>query len=272
MRKHLLLVILLTAFAVTMQAESLQETVDRTLDVRPGSSVDLSNVNGKVVVRAWDNPKVRIQAFKKVQSDDSARARKIMSELKVEISTSPDGITIDTRHPRRNGHDHGFLDWLFGGDSVNAYVNYELTVPRSMHLDIETVNGGINVSDLQGEIELETTNGKIEVSRCSGTVDASTTNGAIRAELLSVTKGKPMRFSTTNGRITLAVPATFAAEIDADTTNGSINSQLPVATRHMSRTSLRGTVNGGGAEVRLRTTNGSISIETLKSGTPQASR
>jgi DUF4097 and DUF4098 domain-containing protein YvlB len=101
------------------------------------------------------------------------------------------------------------------------------------------------------------------VKRCSGSLDASTTNGAINAELLRVAQGQPLRFETTNGRIELALPAGAGADLDASTTNGSINSDIPVATTRTSSNSLRGTINGGGSSLRMRTTNGGITIKSV---------
>jgi len=77
-----------------------------------------------------------------------------------------------------------------------------------------------------------------------------------------VNPGKSIRLETTNGRITVALPRSLTARVDASTTNGSITTDLPVTTTEMSHHALRGTINGGGsAELRLRTTNGSINIE-----------
>jgi DUF4097 and DUF4098 domain-containing protein YvlB len=111
-----------------------------------------------------------------------------------------------------------------------------------------------------GRLQLDTTNGRIEVARCSGSVAASTTNGGIEAELMTVAKGQELRFVTTNGRIEVALPGDLGADVDADTTNGAIRTDLPIATTHLSRNSLRGTINGGGTVLRLRTTNGGIQI------------
>jgi hypothetical protein len=58
----------------------------------------------------------------------------------------------------------------------------------------------------------------------------------------------------------VTVPRSIAARVDASTTNGSINTELPVTLSSTSRHALRGTINGGGGELRLRTTNGSIDI------------
>jgi DUF4097 and DUF4098 domain-containing protein YvlB len=139
-------------------------------------------------------------------------------------------------------------------------VEYDVTVPRSMSLNVETTNGTIEVNGVSGLLKVETTNGSIRLDRCAGNIDATTTNGRVTAELLSIDRTHANRLSTTNGKIVLTVPSSLAAEIDASTTNGSIDSELAVTTHSISHHSLRGTVNGGGAELRLRTTNGSIEI------------
>jgi hypothetical protein len=239
-------------------AAELTETIDRTFDVRPGATVALDNVNGGITISAWDQPRVRVIARKKVETDrDNLKAA--LAELRVDMQARDGGVVITTKYPKEGME--SIFDWL-SGDRVQAQVRYELTVPRSMSLDVENVNGTISVTDVTGKHELETTNGKIDVDRCAGSLDASTTNGAISAELTTVAKGQPLRFSTTNGAIAVTLPSSLAVDVDAGTTNGSIKSDLPVATTKISRNSLRGTINGGGTPLRLRTTNGSIAIRT----------
>lgn len=259
MRK-LTLTILMLLLSTAAGAAELSETIDRTFDVRPGATVSLSNVNGSVTVKAWDQPRVRVIATKKVEADRDV-LKEAMKELRVELQPRNGGLDITTRHPKRSEGLSSILDWLTG-DDVNAQVKYELTVPRSMALDLETVNGGINVEEVNGAHEFETTNGRIELTRCAGSVEASTTNGGIEAELTTVAKGQPLRFETTNGRISLTVPQSLALDVDAATTNGAIKSDLPIATTRVDRNSLKGSINGGGTQLRMRTTNGGISIRT----------
>jgi DUF4097 and DUF4098 domain-containing protein YvlB len=125
---------------------------------------------------------------------------------------------------------------------------------------VNNTNGSIRVSDVTGNHELDTTNGKIVVERCAGSLEASTTNGSIEAELTKVNKGQPLRFETTNGRIEVDLPKELALDVDASTTNGAIHTDLPIETTRVSRNSLRGTINGGGTLLRMRTTNGGIEI------------
>ena len=249
--------------ALPLAGAELTETIDRTIDVRPGARLELSNVNGRVSVVSWDQPRVRIVARKEVKGDrnDVAEA---LRELRVEIQPRDGGVFVNTRYPKRDGGS-SFFDWLLG-DGVEAEVRYDITVPRNMNVDLRTVNGSIRLTGVGGRHELDTTNGRIEVADCAGSIDASTTNGSITAELLRVAHGQPMEFRTTNGRIRITVPRDLAVDVNASTTNGGIETDLPVTTREAGRNSLRGSINGGGTPLRLRTTNGSIEIRTATRG------
>jgi DUF4097 and DUF4098 domain-containing protein YvlB len=259
MRK-LLLSAALVLTASTASAATLKQTIDKTFDVRPGASIELTNVNGRVTVKAWDQPRVKVVAYKEVETDRD-QLQKAMDALRVEIQPRNGGLVITTRYPNEKGGSSIF-GWLLG-DHIDAQVTYEVTVPRTMNIDVENTNGGIYLSDVTGKHELDTTNGKISVERCAGSLDATTTNGGIEAELTRVAQGQPMRFETTNGRIEVAVPSDFAADIDASTTNGSIKTDLPVTTKSAGDNSLRGKINGGGTLLRMRTTNGGIALKTL---------
>jgi Putative adhesin len=258
--KKLFVTLALTLMATAASAADLKETIDRTFDVRPGANVRLSNVNGSITIEAWDQPRVHVLAVKKA-SGDRDDLQRFMKEMRVEFQQRDGGLVINTIHPEsKNGL--GFFDWLVG-DHVNGSVTYEIRVPRTMNVDVSNTNGGINLDGVTGNHELDTTNGRIEVERCAGSLDASTTNGSINAELVRVTKGQPLRFDTTNGRISIALPRDVAVDVDAGTTNGSIRTDLPIATTDKDRNSLRGTINGGGTRLRARTTNGGIEIKTL---------
>jgi len=255
MRKILLVLSLFAA--ATAGASTLEETYDRTFDAR--SNFALTNTNGHINVRSWDQAKIQVHAVKKVKAGDPDIAKRTMAELKIEPTVTADGVSINTIYPKNR--EGGFFNWLAGQD-VSMDVEYDITVPRSVSLNVETTNGAIEVDGVKGSHRISTTNGHIDLTHCSGDVEAETTNGGIKAELTEVSPGKSIRLETTNGRINVTLPKTIAARVDASTTNGSVNSDLPVTTTEMKNHRLRGTINGGGsAEVRLRTTNGSISIE-----------
>jgi DUF4097 and DUF4098 domain-containing protein YvlB len=258
MFKRILLTALLAVTAAIANASTLDQAFDRTFEVRPGAVFSLTNTNGHISVRAWDQPRIKVHAVKHVESRDSDAARDAMKALTIAMAQPNGGLSIDTKYPK---HNDGIFEWI-AGTSVNMSVSYEVTVPRSMSLQIENTNGTIEASDVTGSHRIATTNGRILLARCAGDLDAATTNGSIDAELTTVKAGRGIRLETTNGGIHTRLPRTLAASIDAENTNGSISSDLPVTVsgahdKHV----LRGTLNGGGPRLHLRTTNGSISIE-----------
>ncbi len=260
MRRNFLTFFAFLLVAAAAGASTLEAKFDRTFDVRPGSAFALNNTTGHITIHAWDQPRIQVHAVKRVESRDAEAAKRALNELKIEPAVSADGVRINTVYPQRN--EGGFFDWL-AGTNVSMSVQYDVTVPRSTNLSVDNTNGAIEISDVHGSHHISNTNGHIELARCGGDVDAETTNGAIRADFAEVTAGKSIRLETTNGRITVALPKSVAAILDAATTNGGITTDLPLTTTETRRHSaLRGMINGGGtAELRLRTTNGSINIE-----------
>jgi hypothetical protein len=258
--KRIVLALSLLTFSVAAHAATLDETFDKTYEVKPGTALALDNVNGRVTIGSWDQARVHVHAVKHVEAGSADAAKKAMTALRLEVAQSPTSLTIKTKSPK--SEDGWSLFDLFSSDRVQYSVTYEVTVPRSMNLDASTVNGEVNLEGINGALRAETTNGRVDVTGCSGTLRAETTNGRIHAQLLRIAPNGALRLETTNGSIALEVPRTFAGSVEAETTNGGISSDIPVAATHTARNELHGTMNGGGANsLHLSTTNGGITIK-----------
>ena len=258
-------------------AATVKETLRESHPLAPGGRLDVRNVNGGVVIEAWDKAEVEMIAEKQAKAGSEAEAKKKLAEVKIEVTKTADGLKIATKMPKRN---YGFFDWVFG-HSGNVNVRYTLHVPRKAELDVDTVNGGVKVSGTEGKTRLITVNGRIEVARVAGRIDAETTNGgvqvtdsrgavsalttngAIEVELKNVTPGSDLALSTTNGGVSVRLPKGVRLSLDAATTNGRVSSEFSVAGGSSSKKRLSGDINGGGGKLRVRTTNGSISIDKI---------
>src|SRR5438270_3065876 len=163
MFKRILLTAILTIAAAAANASTLDQAFDRTFDVRPGAVFSLTNTNGHITVRAWDQPRVRVHAVKHVESRDSEAARDAMKALTLEMSQPNGGLRIDTKYPKLND---GIFEWI-AGTNVSMSVTYEVMVPRTMDLQIENTNGALAVSDVRGAHKIETTDGRITPARCA---------------------------------------------------------------------------------------------------------
>ncbi len=228
-----------------------EERLEWRFTLGAGGNVSVNNVNGAIRVTAWDQDEVEIIAVKKAKGGLFGSGEDYLDQVRIEIEESEDGVSVRTAYPS---------GWRNKG-KVSVY--YELRVPLETNLELDTTNGKILAAGVTGDVAAETTNGRIELEEVSGSIRANTTNGSIRAELLSH-NGQDLRFNTTNGSISLAVPEDIKAQVKAGVTNGSIDTDLPITLRgKMSRRSINGEVNGGGALIRLSTTNGSIRIKSI---------
>jgi DUF4097 and DUF4098 domain-containing protein YvlB len=260
-------------------AATVKDRFDQTVPLRPGSEVRLSNVNGGVTFEAWDRPEVRIEAEKRVKAGSDEAARKLMSQIRIEVANTPAGLRIDTRLPKRE--EGGIFAQLFNGSGdVNMDVSYKIHVPRHVALDVEssngaiavtgtqgnahlkTSNGGLTAREVSGDLSLDTTNGDITVARSAGSLKAETTNGGIDAELTELSRGD-LSLESTNGGIAVRLPRDARFSIDAATSNGGVRSDFPVEGGKPGKRSLKGDINGGGARLFIRTSNGSVTIREL---------
>lgn len=263
--------------AAVAEAVTLKEPFHKTVPLRSGSQVRLANVNGGVTFEAWDRDEVKIEAEKRVKAGSDSEARKVLGQVRIDVTQDAKGVRIETKVPRR---ENGFFDWIFG-HHVSVGVNYRIHVPRNAGLDaanvnggltvtgtrgkarLETVNGAVTITDVRGDLELETVNGGIDVLRSAGTLRAATTNGSIDAELTNLSADSDLSFETTNGRVSLRLPRSARLSIDAATTNGRVQSDFAVEGGQPGKRRLRGDINGGGGKLYIRTTNGGVEIAEL---------
>ena len=102
----------------------------------------------------------------------------------------------------------------------------------------------------------------------SGKLSAETSGGSVSAILSSPVVGD-VRLETSAGSMTVVTPANAALTIDAETSAGSVRSDLPISRDSSDHDSLKGTLNGGGTKLVLRSSAGSIEIVAADKKTAQ---
>ena len=97
----------------------------------------------------------------------------------------------------------------------------------------------------------------------AGDVRVSTTNGGVHATLDGTTwRGSRLDLGTTNGAISVSVPANYSAHLKAETTNGGISLNHPAADQSgVHRHEIDTNLGSGGPTISFTTTNGGISIQ-----------
>src|SRR5215475_6993366 len=251
MLRHILRATALAVFTAAVWAapsQAISKDFKQSYPLAPGGTFELQNVNGTVEVEGWDRNTVEVRAVKTAKHRESDLER-----VSIEVDAKRNAISVATHYPQDEG--------------VEVVVEYTIHVPRGAHLEhLGTVNGSLRVASVDNVEELHTVNGNIDVFEGGGALHAHTTNGNVHMEVLRVRDKEGVTAETTNGSVMLAVPSDTQADLETRCMNGSFSSELPV---HMESTlrprEMHGKLGHGGAPIHLRTVNGAIHVNVLRS-------
>ncbi|MES3033569.1 MAG: DUF4097 family beta strand repeat-containing protein [Gemmatimonadota bacterium] len=229
--------------------------------VSEGRYIRLHNMNGDVrVERGAPGSRVEVIGERTVHGGDPTVVR-----FDVRMRDDGDVVICVLWGPDMTCTDQGSrgnysTNWR-KGDRVS--VALRVRVPDGVKTYARSTNGAVAVEGVTSEVDAATTNGDVNVRTTSGVVNASTTNGSITATLGSAAGDAPMRFTTTNGRVTVYAPPTLSANLDMSTTNGDLSVDFPVTVSGvLGRKQLRGTLGQGGRALVVRSTNGDVSLRS----------
>ena len=135
-------------------------------------------------------------------------------------------------------------------------------------LNVDTSGGNVTVLNRVGDAKVESSGGKLRLGNISGSLNAETSGGSVSAILPSPVAGD-VHLATSGGSITVVAPSNAPLTIDAETSAGSVRSDLPISRIHADDDSLKGTINGGGTKLVLRSSAGSIEIVSAEKETAQ---
>jgi DUF4097 and DUF4098 domain-containing protein YvlB len=200
---------------------------DQTVPVSRGTRLAINNFAGEVVIRAWDKDAVRVQARSGMRA-------------KVNVRTEAGVLSIDA----------AFVN------SKNRSVDYEISAPAWMPMNIEGQYDFVTVEGIQAEVLITTVRGDI-VLKGTGPATAKTIEGAIEVD---GARGKTT-LSSVNEDITVSGGT---GDIVVDTTNGSITLSR-LASSNVEVTTVNGDVTYEGAladkgHYSFSTHNGDITV------------
>lgn len=248
--------------------EKLQEQASQEVEIplsRPGErgTLDFDSKNGRVKITGYDGSTVKVKMIKygkKVDKDQSKNGMRLISNggFNFEASERNNVVKIENE-----GH--------------SSRVDFEIQVPKNFNMKVEAYNNGhVNIEGVNGELDIESYNGPITLTNISGSASASTYNGAVKVTFSSVTTDVPMSFETYNGDVDITVPdgTKFSTKMktnrDIFTDFESFDLSQPKPTRNRDERRegysikfenwVQGDLNGGGADLTMKTRNGNIYI------------
>jgi hypothetical protein len=263
------------------------ETIERNFTIDGVPDIYVRNVDGETRITAREGREVSIKAVKEVtKARSTADAEEAAARVEVRIEQVGNRIEVETRYPKE----------LFSFGGPNVLVHIEVQAPPRSDMDVKSVDGNLEVQGFEGDLELVTVDGDLDVTSCSGRIRAQSVDGdaelrdvsghmeartvdgdleiegilqslqakstdgdiTLRIDPNSVME-KDWSLRTTDGSIRVELPDGFAVDLDIEADDGNIESSHPMTLEgKTSGHRVQGQLYGGGYQLRIRTSDGSV--------------
>jgi DUF4097 and DUF4098 domain-containing protein YvlB len=288
--------VLLVAFTVigipragNAQSDPL-DVVERTFPVDGRPLVELKNVDGRSRISGGTETNVRVRAVKEVRRASNAEdTRRAAERVEILMEQSGNRITVEARYPNRH--------FSFGPEP-SVLVHFEVYMPRVGDVIAKNVDGPLDIDNVEGNLDLATVDGNLKATRCAGRIQAQSVDGdllldevkgdvsaqsvdghlkidgTLEALAARSTDGsievraqpgsqvsREWSIRAVDGSITLGVPEGLAADLEINTSDGKIKVDHPLTVEgRISERRLEGKLYGGGHPLRLRSSDGDVTV------------
>jgi Toastrack DUF4097 len=146
-------------------------------------------------------------------------------------------------------------------------------------LRLNSSGGGVRGESIDGAVQADTSGGSVTLAAVTGDVTATSSGGGVHiggagGRVKAGSSGGPVEvgfaagnakggdIDSSGGGVSVTVDPAASLDVDASSSGGPVRCDLPVTIQGaVSRDSLHGKLNGGGALLRLRSSGGGISID-----------
>jgi hypothetical protein len=185
---NLLLVALLLSSATYAQKKyefSKDRSISETYNASGNDKLTISNQFGKVVVRTWSRNEVKVDIKIAVSSTDQDNAEEMFN--RIDVNHGKDGSNIYFKTIMDKNRDKNQDKKQHGSQSNSINIDYEVSMPAGLTLDIENKFGKTTLPDLSGQVDIDQQFGDLEAGRLSNPRNVSVKFGS--AEIESVDGG-----------------------------------------------------------------------------------
>jgi len=235
--------VFVTLASGALAALAFLQQIDTTVTAQQGQRLVVDSYGGEIAVKTWGRNAVRVEA------DPPSRTS-------VEVTSSAGVVSV--RSEGRRG--------------PPAMVDYTITVPAWMGLDLSGVYADVKVDGVRAPITVETVQGEVDVAGGEGTVSLRSVQGSVtlkgargRIDVHSV--NDEVRVSDASGEITaetvngdVVLEDVDATSLSATTVNGDLGYDGPI--RSGGRYSLS-THNGDITLAATPSTSATVTVSTF---------
>jgi DUF4097 and DUF4098 domain-containing protein YvlB len=274
---------------VTVGAGEYRVREERRFSVSGPTQLTLTTFDGSIEVRGWDRNEVLVEVEK------SGSDQAVVDRIGLRAAQAGNTITIEAIRPSpitttglRRGPGASLVVSVPKQTALSARSGDGSITIRSIagKVDLETEDGSVHLEDVTGALTARTVDGSIHVRGIDGSVQARTGDGSIGIDgtlsgLIAETNDGSIQISarrgsradadweitTGDGSISMDVPEGLSADVEARTGDGPIRVRnlgvpagKPEGDEDRDGNYRRFQIGGGGKLVRLKTSDGSITI------------
>jgi hypothetical protein len=153
---------------------------------------------------------------------------------------------------------------------------YKIKVPKNVVLVVEEMSfhggGDFKINDIEGSVEVQSKTADIIVRNLNGSLVAHSTSGNIEVVFNKISADKPTSITNISGEVDITLPADTKANIRTKSISGEVYTDFDIALEKKGDDKAKGmkywggsyeakgTINGGGVEMRLESISGNVYI------------
>ena len=153
------IVLSLPLLANDRSKEALSTTRTERFNVAAAGAIRLENSFGEVDIDGWDRPEVELTVVRSSERlydpNGRAEAQRRLDSVQITAKQNGNDVVISTAYPPRNRFVHPL------SRRSDIEIRYRIRAPRASKLIIGHNRGGMNVSDISGDIHAMVINGQI---------------------------------------------------------------------------------------------------------------
>lgn len=271
--------LLLGGCIVIAQQPLKERTQQITVANQADSPVRVSTENGRITVKEGGTDTVTVTAVLRAETDERLEAATVSAERRPDGSLSisvtwpegkrrsNEGCSFDVTIPSANGvtleSSNGAIE-LTGLEGVADLKTSNGKVTVTGHdgsVTAVTSNGSVSVADAGGDVTIDTSNGAVTVENAPGVVSVRTSNGSATVSLAERSAG-PVQVRSSNGRVKVRLSSAFVGTLSATTSNGQVTKAGLSAAKvlSVSKSAMVIQVGEGKATSTIQTSNGPVEI------------
>ena len=216
----------------------------------PGvTAIDVRADNGAITVRAKADTVISATVTKSCKGTSHADAEAHLADITTGDSVSGTTLYLWGKVPTPNTRSYN--------------TEYAIAAPAATLLRVETANGAVNLDSMAGAAVVVAANGAVSTVAHSGSISVEAANGAIDCDMAALDTAEAAILHSSNGRITIYLPAAASFAFDITTSNGNANvTGFAGANYSVNEAKHKvGIVGTGAAAVTLRSENGNVNIQ-----------